>query len=449
MYIAKKPAQFAQKLLIMGLIIVLLLVGYLYFCSFGYLLIINGEKVGILPKSSLPDLTAFIIEMKNNAEEAFRMEVVLNEKLDFVPCRRLKKKETLEAIKDELRQRLSYSTYGYILLVNGTETVALSSEEDYTEVVQSMKETYLKDKEDIRLRDFTIQADIDFIRRQVAPDEIVSVEEAANILLSGLPRQRTHLVARGESLWSISRANNMTIEELEAANPHIKNKQVKPNDELKLVKAEPLVAVLTVEEVKVTERIPFRTIYVNDSSMYTAQTKVKTAGRIGEKEIIYHVTKENGVEIKREKVGENIIREPINKIIAKGTKPAPKRAVGRFIWPLASGGTITSHFGPRWGRMHYGVDIAAAAGTSVRAADGGVVKISSYQGSYGNLVVIDHGNGYSTYYAHNSRLLVNSGERVVQGQTIALVGSTGNSTGNHVHFEIRKNGTPVNPLNFF
>lgn len=439
----------AKKFIMASLALVLMIVGYLYVYSFGYVLAVDGEEIGFLPKSSLQELTEFIADMKDNAQEAFQMEVVFNEQLEFTACRRLEKKQALDTIKDELRQRLSYSTYGYILTVNGTETVALHSEEDYTEVMQIMKDTYLKDKEDTTLRDFTIQAEIDFIRRPVAPDEIVSVEDAANILLAGLPRQQTHLVARGESLWSISQANNMTVEELEAANPQIKNRQIKPNDELKLVKTEPLVDVLTVEEVKVTERIPFMTIYVNDNSMYTAQTKVKTAGRTGEKEVIYHVTKENGVETARVKAGENIIREPVNKIVAKGTKPAPKTGTGHFIWPLASGGTITSHFGPRWGKMHYAVDIAAAAGTPIRAADGGVVKTSAYKGSYGNLVVIDHGNGYSTYYAHNSRLLVSVGERVVQGQTIALMGSTGNSTGSHVHFEIRKNGTPINPLNFF
>ncbi|MCW3490459.1 M23 family metallopeptidase [Dethiobacter alkaliphilus] len=99
--------------------------------------------------------------------------------------------------------------------------------------------------------------------------------------------------------------------------------------------------------------------------------------------------------------------------------------------------------------MHNGVDIADSRGTPIRASDGGVVRTSSYRGGYGNLVIIDHGNGYSTYYAHNSSLQVSVGEKVKQGQTIALMGSTGNSTGNHVHFEIRKNGNPQNPLDYF
>lgn len=106
---------------------------------------------------------------------------------------------------------------------------------------------------------------------------------------------------------------------------------------------------------------------------------------------------------------------------------------------------MTSGFGPRWGRMHTGLDLAAPTGSPIYASDGGTVIRAGYYGGYGNCLDIDHGNGRVTRYAHCSKLLVSSGEQVYQRQQIALVGSTGNSTGPHLHFEVRLNGSAVNP----
>ena len=116
-----------------------------------------------------------------------------------------------------------------------------------------------------------------------------------------------------------------------------------------------------------------------------------------------------------------------------------------LIWPVS--GPITSGFGWRWGRMHEGIDIGAPCGTPIHAAASGTVIYSGWMSGYGNFVVIDHGNGLATAYAHQSAIYV-SGGSVSQGQVIGAVGSTGHSTGCHLHFEVRINGTPVNPLNY-
>ncbi len=117
-----------------------------------------------------------------------------------------------------------------------------------------------------------------------------------------------------------------------------------------------------------------------------------------------------------------------------------------LIKPIS--GTISSRYGSRWGATHTGLDIATSAGTPIKAAAGGTVTYAGWKGSYGNLVVVSHGNGVQTYYAHCSSILVSAGQSVSQGQTIAKVGSTGNSTGPHLHLEIRKNGTSLNPQNY-
>ncbi len=120
-----------------------------------------------------------------------------------------------------------------------------------------------------------------------------------------------------------------------------------------------------------------------------------------------------------------------------------------FVWPLQ--GRISSAFGWRnisvaGNRFHGGIDIAAPSGTAIRAARGGVVTRSGWVGAYGYLVVLDHGAGWETRYAHLSRIDVRVGERVAQGAVVGLVGSTGASTGPHLHFEIRRDGLALDPL---
>lgn len=129
------------------------------------------------------------------------------------------------------------------------------------------------------------------------------------------------------------------------------------------------------------------------------------------------------------------------------TTTAPSNPGGNHVaWPV--NGTVTSEFGSRWGAMHTGIDIFAPQGTPISAAKAGTVIVAGSNGGYGNLVVIDHGNGFSTAYAHMSAIGTSVGARVSQGQFIGNVGSTGHSTGPHLHFECRVNGVAQNPRNF-
>ena len=130
-------------------------------------------------------------------------------------------------------------------------------------------------------------------------------------------------------------------------------------------------------------------------------------------------------------------------------------ATGSYIWPSASSVYVTSRFGNRlhpvygYYRMHYGIDIGASYGTDIYAADGGYVTTSTYSSGYGNYVMIDHGDGRYTLYAHMTTRYVNEGDIVLQGDVIGIVGSTGVSTGPHIHFEVYEGGERVDPLQFF
>ncbi|MBN2225570.1 MAG: peptidoglycan DD-metalloendopeptidase family protein [Deltaproteobacteria bacterium] len=119
---------------------------------------------------------------------------------------------------------------------------------------------------------------------------------------------------------------------------------------------------------------------------------------------------------------------------------------GMFIWPTE--GVVYSLFGVRWGQMHSGLDISANAGTPVLAGRDGTVEWAGRKGGYGNLVVLRHSDGYETYYGHLSVISVKVGDKVAKGKKIGLVGSTGKSTGPHLHFEVRKDNKVRNPLFF-
>lgn len=181
---------------------------------------------------------------------------------------------------------------------------------------------------------------------------------------------------------------------------------------------------------------------MDNDSQYNTYSKVLNEGSEGYREVMANVTYVNGVESTREILSETVITQAEAKVIERGTITPPT-----FIKPI-SGGYLSSGFGARWGTVHRGVDWACSTGTSIMASCGGTVIQAGWYGGYGYCVTIQHDNGIQTRYGHMSKVLVSSGEYVQQGEVIGRSGSTGNSTGPHVHFEIIVNGTKVNPLTY-
>ena len=211
---------------------------------------------------------------------------------------------------------------------------------------------------------------------------------------------------------------------------------------------EPLITIRSTETATYTEAVAYDVQYIDNASLYEGETEIKSQGSEGTDLIVATVERVNGQEVSRTVVSTTRITEPVAEVQYRGTKPIPAtQGTGAFQYPLASY-TISSYFGMRWGTLHTGVDLAAPMGSKIYASDGGTVTFAGWKGSYGYLVIISHGGLFETYYAHCSKILVSVGENVYQGQNIALVGSTGYSTGPHCHFEVRYNGTPNNPLNY-
>lgn len=193
-----------------------------------------------------------------------------------------------------------------------------------------------------------------------------------------------------------------------------------------------------------------------DDSQDTNYREVKQEGKAGIEKVICNVTFTDGIQTDSVEIDSEVIEEPVNEIVVVGTQEAAKEVMaeasstGSFIWPVPNTHNITSGYGYRWGRTHSGLDISnGVTDEAIVASDGGTVVWAGYDNSgYGNYIIIDHGNGYQTLYGHCNSLYVSVGEYVYQGQTIAGMGTTGDSTGTHLHFEIRQGSTRLDPSGF-
>ena len=217
-------------------------------------------------------------------------------------------------------------------------------------------------------------------------------------------------------------------------------------------------------DVSFNEDIPYDTVVKYSDSHYVGYSKVKQKGIDGVQNITCRATYVDGVLTDSVVTKVKTLKKAQKKIIVEGTKEkavssssysdysSSSSSTGGFIWPLPYTYNLTSTYGPRWGSFHSGIDIAAGGvyGQTIVASDGGTVEWAGYDSSgYGNYVIIDHGNGYKTLYGHCSALYVSSGQYVSQGDSIAAVGSTGDSTGPHLHFEVRtSDGSRLDPLGF-
>lgn len=198
-----------------------------------------------------------------------------------------------------------------------------------------------------------------------------------------------------------------------------------------------------------TVSVPFTTEEVKDESLFLGERIVQTEGVPGTRTVVRQIKKQNGAVLSEEVLSDSITAEPVCALFSVGTKPKPPgMGSGEFSLPLSEI-SVSSPFGRRGLSTHDGVDLAAMEGAPIFAADHGIVTFSGNCEGYGNLIILDHQNGYSTYYAHCSVLYAAVGAVPQKGEVIAEVGSTGRSTGPHLHFEIRKDNTPQNPVTFW
>ncbi len=291
---------------------------------------------------------------------------------------------------------------------------------------------------------------------------VISSAEMRQKLEATKTNPQYYTAVSGDSLIRIARVHGLSLAELRQKNPAFQSTDVLHiGDRLLVKEATALLQVCRYVTREYTETIPYETKIYYDDGHYANEQRIVQHGVNGKREVKAEIAYVDGVESQRTVLKSTTIKKAITKKIQMGTingsRPQSSGvATGSFKWPLPHFKTITSPYGARWGTMHQGIDISGynAYGASIVAADGGTVYAVNRTHSwgtgifagYGYAVIIDHGGGMRTLYAHCSDVIVNPGQRVDKGQTIAFVGNTGMSTGPHLHFEIRVNNKRVNPL---
>ena len=284
-------------------------------------------------------------------------------------------------------------------------------------------------------------------------EKVMNLGYLAELLYSTKTAETTYTVKAGDTWSEIAEDHGMTSKELLALNPGYNIDKIQIGEVLTLSEAVPYLTVTVKQREYYVEDVMYDVEYTDSAYLYKGDYQVTSPGEYGAADVVANVTYVNGVETERTILSSVTLKEPVTEQRLQGTKERPTwLPTGTFRWPIS--GRITSRFGGRsspggiGSTNHQGIDIAGPYGTPVYAADGGTVTYSGWMGGYGYLVEINHGNGYVTRYGHNSSLTVSVGDHVYKGQQIARVGSTGNSTGNHCHFEVRYNGVARNPLNY-
>ncbi|UOR10795.1 peptidoglycan DD-metalloendopeptidase family protein [Halobacillus amylolyticus] len=430
-----------------------------------YHVYVGDKHIGAVNDKEI--VQSYVDQRLNQAqEENENLRLTTKEEIAYVPEKKFTPTHNNEKVIKGLKENISVAANAVGLNIDDQTIAYLPSGEKAQKAVQKFKEQYV-DKEALRkvkerkengkqptiddstIIDVSLTNKVSKIEKEVEPSKVVTVDEAVDIIQRGKPEDKVHTVAEGEVLGELSSMYGLTQDELIEMNSELeKDEPLQIGQEINVTVFERLTEVVVELEGIKEESISYDTETVETDELQKGEKAVKQEGREGEKEVHYFIKKESGEIVEEKILNEETISKPVKEIILKGTKVTPSRGSGEFTWP-AVGGTITSKQGSRWGDFHKGIDISGVSDRTIKAADNGVVISAGYDGSYGNKIVINHNNGYKTIYAHLSSISVSAGETVERGSAIGNMGTTGRSTGVHLHFEIYKNGSLQNPMSYY
>jgi murein DD-endopeptidase MepM/ murein hydrolase activator NlpD len=322
-------------------------------------------------------------------------------------------------------------------------------------LLEDYKNQYSKDiDENAKIKSIEYKSKLDIVEDNYHLNEAISMEQAKDKIYSKTQEAVYVEVKSGDTISDIADRNNISVQDMQKLNPQLDQEmKISPGDRVCISSAIPVLEVMVTFENTVIEDIAFETEYVKDSTIADSQRKTISEGVNGKQEVTYEIVLLNGNILEQNISNKNIIEPSVPRKVSIGTmKLAVSRSGSNF--GVVSGGRLTSIFGTRIHPItgakifHEGIDIGASQGSSVNAYANGTVSFAGWKGGFGNFVEISHGNGLVTRYGHLSAIYVRAGQQVKTGQRIGAVGSTGSSTGPHLHFEVLTNGVNKIPLNY-
>ncbi|MFD3258978.1 peptidoglycan DD-metalloendopeptidase family protein [Paenibacillus lentus] len=434
-----------------------------------YRVMINGEEIGTIENEEQL-LALYERKEQEYAEKYPQADMVVNTKgITTVEAKNYKAKIDTEATLAELDGRLTGYSRGVELKVDGKTIAIVKDQATANAILEQVKGKYIPDtstkgnapkikllssnpnktakstESGVKIESAEIVEDVTQVAVKTDPNKVLGAEEALQSIVQGSEAAITYTVREGDTISSIAKRFGVTQKELFANNPGVQEKTMQIGTELNVKALKPALTVKTVElmsEEIVTEP---EVIIQKNADMQAGKSKVVAEGQSGLKVMEYRLTKENGEVVSEEWLGQEVLKASSPRIIMKGTKVIGEGS-GQFAWPV-SGARMTSSYGKRWGRTHKGIDLVSS-NRNILAADEGVVSFAGTKSGYGNVIIINHNNGFETLYGHLSKISVEKGDVVEKGTKIGVMGSTGRSTGTHLHFEIHKNGSVQNPMKY-
>lgn len=412
-----------------------------------YTVVFDGNEVCKIRDPKLFDTT--LEKVQKDLEKQSNLDIVVENKIELVKSN-ARDKEVLsqDELYNKLKSEIHYSRLAYSIDVNGTNVGIVQSKDEANDIINEVKNHFTEIYDKNTILEVDTAEDVKIQQVKVINKDIQKPEDVVNYIIKGTKEDKKYIVEEGDTYWTIAEYFNMSLDDLISANPSANPDMIQIGDELNLVVPKPFLNVQVKRKVIQEEKIPYETKYEYVSYLYNDEEVVKEDGKYGLSQVEAVVTDQNGIQIAKDVLSENVVEQPSAKVVITGTQdPPPSQGTGYFANPLP-GSYISSPFGSRSGGFHMGQDMAKSAGSSIKAADGGTVVFAGWQGSYGYMIEIDHGGGFSTRYAHCSAIYVKCGEKVYQGKVIGAVGQTGVATGPHLHFEVRKYGKAVNPSSY-
>lgn len=468
MNILIKYIEFRKKLILAGLSIIVILIGVVFGYSYYqtnlitlYNVYLDDEKIGTVDNKDIVYIWKSYYLMK--AQEDFG-PINLDSKntITFTEEVRYKGEFDNYHVIGVLEDNIDIEAKGVSVYINGQLIGIVKDKFTYENILNNIKDSYVPrdDKRKItastisstkeqplELVNVSIVERIKTVETKTAPENILDEKTMTELLLQESIEQKLYKVRDGETANDIAEFFEMTLDELYQLNPEIEKKDDIVGVEIKVIERRPLLTIKSEERLTQYERVPYSVMYENVDSMYVNESIVITEGKEGKIEVEYALFKENGILQEVKIVDKRTIEEPREMVVLKGTMEIPAKGSGILSWPT-NGGIISSFYGQRWGSFHYGIDISRTDDYDILAADNGVIIYAGWRDGYGKTVIIDHGNGYETLYAHLSIIDVTIGETIAKGQKIGIMGNTGRTTGTHLHFEVIINGESRNPLNY-
>lgn len=426
---------------------------------------INDEYIGAI--SNEADLEALQAEKINAIEQQYgQYDLFIEEGFSVIPERVFKAQTEDTATLKQLEDTLKVQTEAVAVTVQGQAIVHMKDEQQAKELERRFKLQYVTEEQlqdfekfsneaqqkasleegEARIIDLKFDKEVAFQAVKTLPEKVQTIEQALQILSEGNLVKSTYIVEAGDAFEKIAKAHHMTIAQLKELNDGFTEETIlQIGDELTVASHKPFVDLEVQYESKAKKVIDYEKVQQEDATILKGENQVVQEGRDGEQIVTETRIEKNGQVLEQKVVDEQIITESVDEITVVGTKVIPSRGTGQFVWPTV-GGYVSSQMGQRWGRLHQGIDIARPSNRSILAADNGIVVATGVYGTYGNRIEIDHGNGYKTLYGHLASINVQPGQKVTAGTNIGVMGSTGRSTGIHLHFEVRKNDQLINPL---